>query len=138
MSCKAAIVDTSVWIDYFRASGAPEEQYLRDMIAGDTPVYLTPTILQEILQGIDTDADYAKTRTILDSYSMLSFDPVQAAEGAAELYREARKKGVTVRRSLDSLIAWYAIQAELPVLHRDRDFDELARVSALQIVEVTT
>ena len=69
---------------------------------------------------------------------MLSFDPVQAAEGAAELYREARKKGVTVRRSLDSLIAWYAIQAELPVLHRDRDFDELARVSALQIVEVTT
>ena len=106
------------------------------MIRDDTPVFITPVILQELLMGTSADDHFRDLKETLLAFSILTYPHVAAAVGAAELYRSARSKGVTVRKSVDCLIAWYAIEARLPVLHRDRDFDLLARVSDLSVVSV--
>ena len=130
------LVDTSVWIEFLRGADAPETDLLRGMIRDDAPVFITPVILQELLMGTSADDRFEELKETLLAFSILTYPHVVATVGAAELYRGARTKGVTVRKSVDCLIAWYAIEAHLPVLHRDRDFDLLARVSELSVVPI--
>ncbi len=131
-----AVVDTSVWIDFLRGTHTSEEQMLGAMLKDDVPVYLTATIVQEILQGVVSDEQFLNIQSRLMAFPVLMFEQLEAAIGAAELYRNARKSGLTVRKSVDCLIAWHAIRADLPILHRDRDFDALARVSDLSIIQM--
>ena len=131
-----AVVDTSVWIEFLRGNDTPEGAVLRKMIEEDAPVHITPSILQELLMGVSKDDQFAELKETLFAFPLLVYPHIAAALGAAELYRSARKNGVTVRKSVDCLIAWYAIEAELPVLHRDRDFDLLAEVSGLSVISV--
>jgi predicted nucleic acid-binding protein len=91
------------------------------------PVYITAVILQEVLQGVREDIEYEKVREVL-------LDLVKAAIGAATLYRMLRKKGVTIRKPNDCLIAQYAIFYDIPALHSDVDFDQIARYSPLRLV----
>jgi predicted nucleic acid-binding protein len=95
-----------------------------------------PIILQEILQGIRKDSDYRKVKDIVLSYPILKMDPVQAAIEAANLYRDLRKKGLTIRKSNDCLIASYAIKYNIPLLHNDSDFDLIASRSHLKIASI--
>ena len=88
----------------------------------------------EILQGFRSDRDHAGVREILLSYDFVAEDPVPDALGASDLYRSLRKRGVAVRKSLDCLIAHAAIRNGLPLLHRDRDFDIIARHTKLKLV----
>jgi predicted nucleic acid-binding protein len=67
---------------------------------------------------------------------MLALDPIEAAIGAADLYRSLRKKAVTIRKPNDCLIAYYALAHNLPVLHNDVDFDQIARHSSLRVVDL--
>jgi predicted nucleic acid-binding protein len=106
------------------------------MIQDDTPVFITPAILQELLMGAPDEQQAHELRKTLLAFGMLHHDPVTAATGAAELYRAARHHGVTVRKSIDCSVAWEALKAGLPVLHKDRDFDLLSEVSDLAIVSV--
>ena len=131
-----AVVDTSVWIDFLRGTGSPHAAVLHEMIQDDTPVFITPAILQELLMGAPDEQQASELRETLLAFGMLHHDPVTAATGAAELYRAARRQGVTVRKSIDCLIAWQALKAGLPVLHKDRDFDMFSEVSDLAIVSV--
>ena len=124
------LVDTSVWIEFFRR---PSRIDLSVVVDFDEVVTCLP-VLQEVLQGFREEAAFALARD-----SMLALPMVEAPvrqevfEDAAGLYRRARAAGFTVRSSVDCLIAACALRNGLTVLHRDRDFDLLARVSPLEV-----
>ncbi|CAN5772940.1 type II toxin-antitoxin system toxin ribonuclease VapC11 [soil metagenome] len=123
------LVDTSVWIEVFRRGSRATLDSLVDF---DDVVTCLP-VIQEVLQGFDDERAFAVARESLHALPIVE-SPMPAAifDDAADLYRRARRGGVTVRSSVDCLIAACAIRHRLEVLHVDRDFDALARVSALR------
>jgi hypothetical protein len=115
------LVDTSVWIDYFNGTASEETDTL-DNALGRQEVAIGDLIVLEILRGFRSDKDYntaKKSLASLHQYSMLSPD---LALKAAEYYRRLRKKGVTVRKTADIIIATFCIEEKLPLLFVDRDF----------------
>ena len=126
------IFDTSVWIDFLRNKSNPPSDLLTAYIEKNDQVLLTPTILQEVLQGIRDDAQYQHIKEILSYFTTLQHPPIQAAVGAAELYRSLRKKGLTIRKSNDCLIAFYAIEFSIAIVHSDSDFDLIGKHTKLK------
>lgn len=126
------IFDTSVWIDFLKNKSNPESDLLTSYIECNDQILLIPIILQEILQGIREDAQYRHVKDILSYFTILQIPPVQAAIGAAELYRGLRKKGGTIRKSNDCLIAFYAIEFSTPLVHLDSDFELVSKHSKLK------
>lgn len=122
------LVDTSVWIEHFRAPAAVDLATVGDF---DELVVCLP-IVQEVLQGIDREAAFVAARDALFAMPLVE-SPIQQSlvEEAIDLYRRARRAGLTVRSSVDCLIAACALRHRLTVLHCDRDFTSLARVSLL-------
>lgn len=129
------LVDTSVWIDWFsdRSDTNQQTNLLEVYFTQGIAVCITNVILQEVLQGIRKDKDYEVTKHTLLNMSMLQLDPVEAAVGAAQLYRTLRKKGVTIRKPNDCLIAQYALFYDMPILHNDSDFEQIAQHTPLRI-----
>lgn len=123
------LVDTSVWISTFRRVNPTRIDSLVDL---DEIVTCLP-VVQEVLQGFDREDLYRKARTAMWAFPIVEL-PLSAAvvEDAVELYRRARRAGLTIRSSVDCLIAACAIRHDLTVLHADRDFGALARVSQLR------
>jgi predicted nucleic acid-binding protein len=123
------LVDTSVWIEVFRKSSAVA---LETLVEFDE-IVTCPPVIQEVLQGFDSEPAFLRARE-----SMLAMPIVESPVGvdvyaeAIDLYRAARRLGLTVRSSVDCLIAACALRHQLEVLHCDRDFDALARISALR------
>ncbi len=117
------LADTSVWINFFNGVDSKEVEVLIRYIENDWPVYLCPTIIQEVLQGINNDNQFKEVLASLLAFNILNDDGVEMAVSAANLYRWLRKRGITIRKSNDCLIAQYAIKHSLQVLHQDRDFD---------------
>jgi len=117
------LADTSVWINFFKGVDSKEVEVLIRYIENDSPVYLCPTIVQEVLQGINNDKQFREVQASLLAFNILNDDGVEMAISAANLYRWLRKRGITIRKSNDCLIAQYAIKHSLQVLHQDRDFD---------------
>jgi len=128
------IVDTSVWIDFFNGIQNKHTDLLTDAIKSDILIFLHSIILMEILQGFRSDRNHAEVKDIILSYNFVFEDPVPDAIGASDLYRSLKKKGVTIRKSIDCLIAHSAIKNGLPLLHRDRDFDIIAKHTKLQVI----
>jgi predicted nucleic acid-binding protein len=126
------IFDTSVWVDFLRNKSSPASNLLTEYIDRDNPVILVPTILQEVLQGIREDTQYKRIREIFTYFTVLETPAVLAAIGAAELYRSLRKRGLTIRKSNDCLIAFYAIEFSTPLVHADTDFDLISKHSKLK------
>ena len=124
------LVDTSVWIAVFRR-GTPAA--LEDLVDFDDVVTCLP-VVQEVLQGFQDPRAFALAREAMHALPAVDSPLPQAAvDHAVELYRAARRAGFTVRSGVDCLIAACAIRHHLEVLHDDRDYDVLARVSALQV-----
>ena len=117
------IADTSVWINFFKGVESDEVNELVRFIENHQPIYLCPTIVQEVLQGITNDRQFKEIKEYLLAFPILNDDALEMAISAASLYRTLRKKGITIRKSNDCLIAQYAIKYSLSVLHQDRDFD---------------
>jgi predicted nucleic acid-binding protein len=123
------LVDTSVWIELFRKSTRTRLEAFVDF---DDVVTCLP-VVQEVLQGFDAEPAFAKARQ-----AMLALPIVESPLGAdvflhaADLYRMARRMGLTVRSGADCVIAACAIRNDLEVLHVDRDFDALVEISALR------
>jgi predicted nucleic acid-binding protein len=127
------LVDTSVWIEVFRRrSPLP----LGDVVDFDEIVTCWP-VIQEVLQGFRDERAYALAREAMTSLPIVE-SPLgpEAFEEAVRLYRDARRKGLTIRSGVDCLIAACALRHDLVVLHRDRDFEKLARISALRVTEI--
>jgi predicted nucleic acid-binding protein len=123
------LVDSSVWIALF--SKRPPFR-IEELVDVNDVVTCLP-IVQEVLQGVDDDYRFEDTRDILYDLRAIE-DPLtgELFHEAILLFREARKKGVTVRSSVDCLIAACAIRHDATILHRDRDFYHLTRVTALK------
>ncbi|HEY2384422.1 MAG TPA: PIN domain nuclease [Terriglobia bacterium] len=124
------LVDTSVWIDYLRGNATRQVEVLKDLLSGDEVVGIAPIILQEILQGADSDDRFEKWRkyfSVLCCYS--ASDPVESHVAAARLYQSCRRAGKTPRSSNDCLIARIAIEHELILLQDDKDFAAISSVT---------
>jgi predicted nucleic acid-binding protein len=131
------IVDSSVWIDGFNPKiKSVEKDLLRRLILNDYPIYLCPIIYQEVLQGIREDKIFEKVKHILQQYRMVEVDLMDATNHAVDLYRHLRKKGITIRKSVDCLIASYAILEDMYLLHNDSDFTQIAKGSKLKIYKM--
>ena len=126
------IFDTSVWIDFLRNRKTPESDLLTKYLEQNDPALLMPTIIQEVLQGIRDDGQYRHIKDIFSYFTVLQLPPLQAAIGAADLYRSLRKKGMTVRKSNDCMIAYYALEFNIPLVHRDSDFELISKHSRLK------
>jgi predicted nucleic acid-binding protein len=128
------LVDTSVWIDFFRGRNTPYRSMLHELIADDEDLSITGIILTEILQGIRDDKVNRETREYLLDYPL--FDPSGAATyiEAANIYRHCLRKGKTVRKTIDCLIAAVAIENDLTLFHNDSDFDDIAQCTALRVI----
>jgi len=126
------IVDTSVWIDYFNAI-ISDETNAADRLLEDKSVIILPVILQEILQGIREKDTFDSVKGLLLSLDLFQFNGIETAIDAASLYRFLKTKGVTVRKPNDSLIAVICINNNIPLLHNDKDFDNIAKYTSLKI-----
>lgn len=128
------LVDTSVWIDFLNGRETSQVVYLTKYLTEEGLVYITPTILQEVLQGIRDDGQYLSVKQTLLNFLILDWPPVEAAIAAANLYRQLRKSGVTIKRANDCLIAAYALHFKVALLCSDADFNLIAMKSALKIL----
>jgi predicted nucleic acid-binding protein len=117
------IIDTSVWIDFFNGIENTQVHTLIDYLENDDPIFICPTILQEILQGISSNKQYVEIKEYLLCLNILNDDGLETALGAVKIYRTLRKKGISIRKSNDCIIAQYAFKYSLSILHKDRDFD---------------
>jgi predicted nucleic acid-binding protein len=126
------IVDTSVWIDYFRGGNRAETLWF-DRELQQQPLGLTELILCEVLQGT-RDAAFSRVRSDLLKFHIFQSCSVPLAIASAQNYRVLRKKGFTVRKTIDCVIATFCLQRGHALLHLDRDFDPFEKVLGLQVV----
>ena len=115
------LVDTSVWIDFFRGTDTPEVNALYQALSNNH-VAVGDLIALEILQGFKSDVDYKKARQMLDALTVLPMLGKSACYVYANHYRSLRKKGFTIRKTADVIIASFCIENKLPLLFSDRDF----------------
>jgi predicted nucleic acid-binding protein len=127
------VVDTTVCIDFFNGAGTPEDHHLQQLITAGRSLALTDLIFCEILQGIREDATFARTRDLLLLYPILRIERLATFEHAAQLYRTCRSRGLTVRKTIDCLIAALCIEEDVELFHKDSDFDAIAHVAPLQV-----
>jgi predicted nucleic acid-binding protein len=128
------VVDTSVWVDFFRDAPSPRVELLVELIASDAGVSLTDVILTEILQGVRDDRQASRVERRMRAFDILRLQGLEDFTRAAALYRLARGQGVTIRRALDCLIASVCVREDVPLLHADADFDRLAACTPLRVV----
>ena len=116
------LVDSSVWIDYFRGTATPEAEKL-DELLGTELIAIGDLILAEVLQGFDSGRAFAQARHLLASLVIVDLGGPAIALQAAKNFRKLRALGVTVRKTIDTVIATRCIANGLPLLYSDRDFD---------------
>jgi predicted nucleic acid-binding protein len=127
------LVDSSVWIDYFNGLITWQTNLL-DNLLSDVPVIIGDLILTEILQGLRSDSDYESAKSYLSALPFHEIGGYQVAMQSAQNYRILRKKGVTVRKTIDVMIGTYCILERLPLLHDDRDFDPMVSHLSLMVI----
>ncbi|MBG0802360.1 PIN domain nuclease [Methylocystis sp. FS] len=116
------LVDSSVWIDYFRGVASPETDRL-DRLLEEELVAIGDLILTEVLQGFDRDRDFNHAHEFLTALTVVELGGKEIALRAAKNYRKLRAHGVTPRKTIDTIIATCCIEKALPLLYSDRDFD---------------
>ncbi len=116
------LVDSSVWIDYFRGTATPQAERL-DSLLGVEPIATGDLILTEVLQGFVSDRDFNQAKKLMTSLVVVDLAGQRMAIQAAKNFRTLRSLGVTVRKTIDTVIATCCIENGLPLLYSDRDFD---------------
>lgn len=124
------LVDTSAWVEFLRDTGSPVCARVDQLLDGG--IATTQAIRMEVLAGARHEHQLRELRGLLARASIIPTDPIDY-EDAAGLYRTCRRRGETVRKLIDCLIAAPAIRTGIPILHADADFDVLGRHTALQI-----
>lgn len=126
------LIDTSVWIDFFRGAASRENALLKDCLSRRDHIFTAGVIVQEILQGIRDDSQHRSVREYLLLFPKIDSEFSDYVD-AADVYRNLRKKGLTIDSPVDCLIAFLAMRHRLFLLHRDRDFSVIARHYPLSI-----
>ena len=127
------IVDTTVWIDYLNGLATPEAEWL-DREAARRRLGLLDLMVCEILQGLPTDADATRVLRQLRRFEIFESGGVELAVAAAYNYRQLRRRGRTVRKTIDCLIATFCMREGHALLHADRDFDAFEELLHVQVV----
>lgn len=128
-----AIFDTSVWINFSKGIENPQALMLEDYLKNSPRlIFLTPTVLQEFLMGLRTEKDVFKYQSQFSYLNLFKPDWEKTSISAAKLYFDLRKKGVTIRKSTDCLIAQIAIENDVLLVHNDTDFELIAQNSPLR------
>lgn len=127
------IVDTTVWIDYFRGQQNPETEWFNNQL-GQQLFGLTDLILCEVLQGIQPESAFLQVRRELNEFELFETGGAKLAITAVENYRKLRQQGRTVRKTIDCLIATFCLMQGHSLLHRDRDFDHFEQVLKLHVI----
>lgn len=128
------LVDSSVWIDYFKGEITAQTEKL-DQLLGREPLSTGDLILTEVLQGFTRDRDFNTATKLLTSLTIVELGGREIAIQAARNFRTLRKLGVTIRKTIDSVIATRCIESGYRLLHDDRDFDPFARHLGLRVLE---
>ena len=115
------LVDSSVWIDYFRSADTPQVALL-DSLLGSSPVAVGDLIAAEVLQGVRDEREYQLVKDTMDAFEHIDLAGYSLAIKASENYRTLRSMGITIRKTIDTLIATRCIEDGLTLLHADRDF----------------
>jgi predicted nucleic acid-binding protein len=128
------LVDTSILIPFFKGLDKEGTQKLKAILRQETPFGINSFIFQEVLQGSVSEKEYMVLKQYLETQRFYHLkDPLESFAKAARIYMDGRKKGVTVRSTIDCLIAETALEHDLFLLHDDRDFDEIAKIVPLKI-----
>ena len=127
------VVDTTVWVHLLNGQDSAPVRRCAGLIEDGAPVGLTDIVFTEVLQGLRTDREVATVERHLREFPILRLASLEDYALAASLYRQARRAGVTIRKTLDCLIAAPCVRTGSPILHADRDFDLLASCTALTI-----
>lgn len=128
------LVDTSVWIEYLRGTDSPSTRYVREHLGGD--LHTTEPVLMELLAGARVEASIARLERLLLSQSWVRLEPSLDHRGAVDVFHACRSDGHPVRSLNDCLIAAAALRVGLPVAHRDADFERIAAVTGLTVVDL--
>ena len=115
------LVDSTVWIDYFRSADTPQVALL-DSYFGSTRIAIGHLIAAEVLQGVHDDREFKLVTKIFDAFEHIDLVGYELAVRASKNYRLLRNRGITIRKTIDTLIATYCIENSLTLLHADRDF----------------
>jgi len=127
------LVDSSVWIDHFRGNDTPQVSLL-DRVLASEPVAIGDLILVEVLQGFTNDRDFNQARRLLTALTVIEIGGAGMAVQTAQNFRRLRALGITVRKTIDTLIATRCILDGLTLLHSDRDFDPFAQHLGLRVL----
>jgi predicted nucleic acid-binding protein len=120
------LVDSSVWIDYFRGAATPQADLL-DALLGSEPLATGDLVLAEVLQGFSDDREFGQARRLLDTLDIVAIGGRDIAIAAAKNFRALRRLGVTARKTIDTVIATRCIVDGYALLYSDRDFDPFVR-----------
>lgn len=127
------LIDSSVWIDYFNGTITAQTERL-DKLLGFELLAVGDLILTEVLQGFDNERDFHDARKMLTSLTVVELGGREIAIQAAKNFRALRKLGLTVRKTIDTVIATRCIESGYALLHNDRDFDPFAKHLGLRVV----
>lgn len=125
------LVDSSVWIDYFRGVSSPQSDML-DRLLGRELIVTGDLILTEVLQGLREDLDFNQARRLLTSLDVIDLGGLDIAIQAARNFRMLRALGITPRKTIDTIIATRCIESGYTLMHSDRDFDPFVEHLGLQ------
>jgi predicted nucleic acid-binding protein len=129
------LADTSVWIDYFNGVVNWHTDRL-DWLMGNEPVAMGDLILTEVLQGFDRDTDFRRAQSFLTVLPFYELGGYQLCLQAANNYRTLRRRGISVRKTIDVIIATGCIEWNLELLHSDRDFVPMEQILGLKVVRL--
>jgi predicted nucleic acid-binding protein len=127
------VVDTSVWVDVLNERSTPQAERCIELIEGGEPIALTDIVVTEILQGLRSEREARLVERHLKAFPILRLDGLDDFVLAADLYRAARRAGITIRKTLDCLIAAPCVRTGAPLLHADGDFERLASCTSLRL-----
>jgi predicted nucleic acid-binding protein len=125
------LVDSSVWIDYFRGTPTPQADQL-DTLLGTEVILMGDLILAEVLQGFVSDRDFNQARRLLASLELIDLVGSELAIKAAMNFRKLRTQGITIGKTIDTLIATWCIKHQVKLLYSDRDFDPFVKYLGLK------
>jgi predicted nucleic acid-binding protein len=127
------LADTSAWVEYLRATGSPAHRRLRELIATDGELATTEVVTMELLAGVAAAEEVSRLRRLLLRFQLLPVEGLADYEAAAALYRHCRARGETVHKLTGCLIAVVAMRHGATLLHRDHDFEVIARYTPLRV-----
>ena len=127
------VVDSSVWIDYFNGQMNAATDLLDDLL-GNEPILIGDLIYAKVLQGFQKDGDYVQAKKLFESLTFGEMLGKDIALRSVDNYRTLRKKGVTIRKTIDMIIGTFCIETNMPLLHQDRDFDPMEKHLRLRVV----